>query len=95
MMGRACSTHGETRREYRTLVGKPERKRPLGGHRRRWKDNTKMDIREIEWSGMDRNHLAQDRDQWRILVNMMINLRFPQSIEKLLSILSTGDFARV
>jgi hypothetical protein len=29
---------------YRVLVGKPERKRPLGRHRRRWDDNIKMDI---------------------------------------------------
>jgi hypothetical protein len=48
MMARECSMHAGTRRAYRTLVGKPERKRPLGGHRGRLKDNNKMDRREIE-----------------------------------------------
>jgi hypothetical protein len=50
---------------YRVLVGKPEGKRPLGRPRRRWVDNIKMDLREIEWDG----DMAQDRDQWRALVN--------------------------
>jgi hypothetical protein len=38
---------------YRTLVGKPEGKRPLGTQRRRWVDNIKMDLRVRVWSGMD------------------------------------------
>jgi hypothetical protein len=38
---------------YRILVGKPEGKRPLGRPRRRWEDNIMMDLREIEWGGMD------------------------------------------
>jgi hypothetical protein len=58
-----------TRNAYRILVGKPEGKRPLGRPRRRWVDNIKMDLREIEWYGMDWIDLAQDRDQWRALVN--------------------------
>jgi hypothetical protein len=40
-------------------------------------DNIKMDLREIEWDGMDRIDLAQDRDQWRALVKTVINLRVP------------------
>jgi hypothetical protein len=52
-MGRACSTHGEKRIENRIFVGKPEGKRPLGRPRRRWEDNIKMVLREIEWGGMD------------------------------------------
>jgi hypothetical protein len=40
-------------------------------------DNIKMDIREIEWGGMDWIYLAQDRDQWRALVNTVMNLRVP------------------
>jgi hypothetical protein len=52
-MGRACSTHGEKRSEYRILVGRPERKTPLGTPRPRWEDNIKMDLREIEWGDMD------------------------------------------
>jgi hypothetical protein len=44
---------GEKRNAYRILVGKPERKRPLGRPRRRWVDNIKMDLREMEWYGLD------------------------------------------
>jgi hypothetical protein len=58
-------------------VGKPEGKRPLGISRRRWKDNIKMDLREIEWRGMYWIDLDQDMDQWRALVNMVMDLRVP------------------
>jgi hypothetical protein len=44
-MRRACNTNGEKRNEYRILVGKSKRKRPLGRQRRRWVDNIKMDLR--------------------------------------------------
>jgi hypothetical protein len=40
---------GERRDAYRALVGKPEGRRPLGRHRRRWEDNIKMDLREVRW----------------------------------------------
>jgi hypothetical protein len=36
-----------------------------------------MDLREIEWEGVDWTHLAQDRDQWQALVNTVMNLRVP------------------
>jgi hypothetical protein len=52
---------GEKQNAYRILVGKPERKRPLGGPRHRWVDNIKIDIREIGWDGVDWINLAQDR----------------------------------
>ena len=53
-MGGACITYGERRGVDFVLVGKPEGKRPLGGPRRRWKDNIKMDIQEMEWEhGLD------------------------------------------
>jgi hypothetical protein len=68
---------GEKRNAYRILVGNPEGKRPLGGPRRRWVDNTKMDLRELGWDGGDSIDLAQDRDQWRALVNTVMNLRVP------------------
>jgi hypothetical protein len=58
-------------------VGKPEGKRPLGGHIRRWVVNIKMDLEEIGWGCMDWIDLAQDRDQWRALVNTVMNLRVP------------------
>jgi len=64
-------------REYRVLVGKPEGKRPLGRPRRRWKDNIKMDLREVGCRGMDWIGLAQDRDSWRAPVNAVMNLWVP------------------
>jgi hypothetical protein len=76
-MSRVYSTNGEKRNIYRTLVGKPEGKRPLGRPRRRWVDNSKTDLREINWNGMYWIDLAQDRDQWRALVNTVMNLRVP------------------
>jgi hypothetical protein len=42
-----------------------------------WVDNIKIDLREIEWGGMDWIYLAQSRDQWRTLVNMIMNLQIP------------------
>jgi hypothetical protein len=67
----------QERNVYGILVGRPERKRELGKPRRRWVDNIKMDLREIGWGGMDWSDLAQDRDQWRALVNMVMNLQDP------------------
>jgi hypothetical protein len=52
-MCRACSTHVEKMNEYRILVEKPEGKRPLGRETRRWKDNIKPDLREIELGTVD------------------------------------------
>jgi hypothetical protein len=67
---------GETRNAYRILVGKPEGKRPLGRPRRRWVDNIKINLREIEWDGMGWIDLAQVRNQWRALVNVVMNFGF-------------------
>jgi hypothetical protein len=58
-------------------VGKPEGKRPLGRPRHRWVDNIEMDLGEIGWGSMDWIDLAQDRDQWRALVNSVMNIRVP------------------
>jgi hypothetical protein len=69
----------------RILVGKSEGKKPLGRPRRRWKDNIKMDLREVGWDGMDWIDLVQDRDQRRALVNMVMNLRVPPNIRQFLS----------
>jgi hypothetical protein len=65
----------EGRNEYRVLVGKPKGKRPLGRLRHRWEDQIKMDLREIGWEGVEWIHLTQDRDRWRVLVNVVMNLR--------------------
>jgi hypothetical protein len=61
---------GESRGAYTALVGKPEGRRPLGRPRRRWEDNIKMNLREVELG-------AQDRDRWRAFVYTVINLRVP------------------
>jgi hypothetical protein len=74
-MDRACSTNGVNWNAYRILVGKSEGKRPLGP--RRWVDNIKMDLREIGWDGLDWIDMTQDRDQWRTLVNTVLNLLGP------------------
>jgi hypothetical protein len=76
-MGRARSTNGEKRNAYRILVGKPEVKSPLGRPRCRWVDHIKMDLRQIGWDGMDWIDLAQDRDQGRVLVIMVMKFRVP------------------
>jgi hypothetical protein len=68
---------GENRNAYKILVGRPEGKRPLGRARHRWVDNIKIDHREIGWDGVDWIDLAQDRDQWRALVNTVMNLPVP------------------
>jgi hypothetical protein len=65
---------GERGGAYRILVGKPERKRPLGKPRHRWEDNIKMDLQEVGWRGMGWIELAQDRDRCWALVNVVINL---------------------
>jgi hypothetical protein len=59
---------------YWILMGKLEGKKALGSTRRMWVDNIKRDLREIGWDGMDWINLAQDRDQWRALVNTVMNL---------------------
>jgi len=68
---------GERRGVYRVLVGKPEGKRPLGRSRHRWEDNVKMDLQEVGCGGTDWIELAQDRDRWRALVNVVTNLWVP------------------
>jgi hypothetical protein len=66
-MGRICDTRGKMRNAYKTLVGRPEGKRPFGRSRRRWEDNIRIVLREIGWEGVDWIHLAKDRYQWRAL----------------------------
>ena len=68
---------GEDRGVHRVLVGKPEGKRPLGRPRRRWDDNIKMDLQEVEGGRGDWMELAQDRDRWWALVGMVRNFRVP------------------
>jgi hypothetical protein len=58
-------------------VEKLEGTRPLGRPRRRWVDNIKMDFREIGWGAMEWTDLAQNKEQWRALVNTVMNLWVP------------------
>jgi len=67
----------EGRSLYRVLVGKPEERRPLERTRRRWEDNIKMDLQELEWGDMNWMDLAQDRDRFRVFVNEVMKLWVP------------------
>jgi hypothetical protein len=67
----------EGRGVYRILFGRPEGKRQLGRHRRRWEDNIKMDLKEIGIDGVNWIQLAQDMVQWRAFVNTVMKLRVP------------------
>jgi hypothetical protein len=55
----------------------PEGKRPLGRPRRGWADNIKVGLRGVGWSGMDLIYLAEDRDQWKAFLNMVMSLQSP------------------
>ena len=68
---------GDGRGVHRVLVGKPEGKRPLGRHRRRWEDNIKMDHQEVGGGCGDWMELAQDRERWWALVSTVMNFRVP------------------
>jgi hypothetical protein len=75
-------------------MGKPEEKRPLVRPRCRWEDNNKMVLSDIGLDAADWIDLIQDRDQWRALVNTVMNPRVPQNIRKFLSSCTTGGFSR-
>jgi len=67
----------ESRDVYRVLVGKPEGKRPLGRPWLMWEDNIKMDLQEVGCGSVDWTELAQDRERWRALVTVVMNIRVP------------------
>jgi hypothetical protein len=75
-MSGARSTHGRDEKDMQSFVSKSEGKRPLGISSHRWED-IRMDIKDIGWEGVDWIHLTQDRDQWRAIVNTVMNLRVP------------------
>ena len=67
----------EMNRTYRILVGKPEGKRPLGRPRRRWRDNIKMNLREVGCGAGHWIELVQGRDQWWACIRAVMKLRVP------------------
>jgi hypothetical protein len=73
----------DMRNAYRSLVGEPEGKTPLGRPRCRWLDNIKMDFAERGLRGVDWIGLVQDRYRWRALVNAEMNFRVPSNAKKL------------
>jgi len=85
---------GEERGVYRVLVGKPEGRRPLGRPRRRWVDNIRKDLLEVECGYMDWIGLHQDRDRWRTLVSAAMNLRVPLNAGNFLTSCKPVGFSR-
>jgi hypothetical protein len=75
--GWVCSRYEERRGAYRVVVGKHDRKRPLGRPRRWWENNIKIDLQKMGCGSMDWMDLAQDRDRWRALANAAMNLPAP------------------
>ena len=69
----------ESRVAYWVLVGKPEGRRTLERSKRRWENNIQMDLEEVVWGGMDWNHVAQNRDEWRAVVNAVLSIRIPSN----------------
>jgi len=74
-MGGTCSTNGRGELHTLILVGKPNGKRALGSHWRRWECNIKMDFQEIVWGVMKWIDVAYDRDRWRVVVNAVMFFR--------------------
>jgi hypothetical protein len=70
----------DMRNAYNILVGKPAGKRPVGRPSLRWEDNIRMELKELQLEGVDWMHLAQDKDKWRTLVNMKMNLRVTKKV---------------
>jgi hypothetical protein len=76
-MGGACSTRGGDESRIQGFGGESEGKRLFVRPRARWEDNIKMDIQEVGCGGNNWVDVAHDRDRWRALVNVIMNLRVP------------------
>ena len=76
-MGGACSAFGGEVRCIQNVGRETSRKKQIRRPRRRWEDNIKMDLQEMECGGMDWIELAEDRDSWGALVTKVMNLRVP------------------
>jgi len=79
---------------YRVLVGNAEGERPMGRPRSRWEDNTKMDLQEMGCGVMDWTELAEGRDSWRALVNVVKNFRVPHKAGNFLTSCKPVSFSR-
>jgi hypothetical protein len=84
----------EMRNAYKIMVRKCEGKRPLGRHRHRWEDNIRVGVREIEWEGVDWIHLIQDRDQWHVFVNKVMDPWVPWKAGNFLTSWVTISFSK-
>ena len=67
----------EGRSAFKILPGTPAGKRPLGRPRSRWEDKIRKDLKEIGMCTRNWVNSAQDRDYWKVLVNVAFNLRVP------------------
>ena len=76
-MGGSCSAYWGEERHIHGFDGKPEGKKSLGRPRRRWEDDIKIDLQKVGCGGMNWIELAQDRDRWWALVNVVMNLWVP------------------
>ena len=74
-MGCACGMYERKEYVYRISVGRPEGKKPLGRSWHRWEDNSRIDLQEVVWGGMDWMNLVRDRDRWLALVNVVMNMQ--------------------
>jgi hypothetical protein len=72
-----AARRGEMKNSYKIFVGNPEGKRLLREPSCRWEGNIRMDVRRIWWKSVDWIHLPLDRNQWRVIVNTVMNLRVP------------------
>jgi hypothetical protein len=68
---------GKRRNICKVLIGKPEGKGLLGRPWRGWEDNIILNLKELEWKGVDWIYLGKDREKWRDLLDTVINLRVP------------------
>ena len=75
-MGRVCSQK-EHMSAFKILIGKATGKRPLEKPRRRWEDNIRMELEEICINTRNWVDSAQDKDYWRVFVNVALNIRVP------------------
>ena len=76
---------GDRRRADKVLMGRPDGNRTFGKPVRRWEDNSKLDLQDVGWESMAWIDLAQKRDRWWALVNVVMNLRVPQKVEYFLT----------